>query len=44
MLNELTILRAEYERAINAPLFDSPADYCILLNLIRDRIEQLENK
>lgn len=44
MLNELAILRAEYERAINAPLFDNPADYCILLDLIRDRIEQLENK
>jgi hypothetical protein len=24
------------------PLFDNPADYCILLDLIQDEIERLE--
>jgi hypothetical protein len=44
MLNEIDILRAEYERALNAPVFDHPAEYCILLDLILNRIEELENK
>lgn len=44
MRNEIAILRAEYERAINAPLFDDPAEYCILLDLILNRLEELENK
>lgn len=43
MLNELNVLRAEYNRALNEPLFDNPAEYCILLDLIRDRIDILEN-
>ena len=43
-MSELEILRAEYERAANDPLFDNPADYCILLNLIQDRIDEIEGK
>jgi hypothetical protein len=42
MNRELEVLRAEYERAVNKPLFDSPTDYCILLNLIQDRIDEIE--
>jgi hypothetical protein len=41
-MNELEVLRAEYERAINNPLFDSPSDYCILLDLIQDRMNEIE--
>lgn len=41
-MSELEILRAEYARAIANPLFDSPADYCILLDLIQDRINEIE--
>ena len=42
MSRELEVLRAEYERAANNPLFDSPSDYCILLDLIQDRINEIE--
>jgi hypothetical protein len=38
----IEILRAEYARAVMNPLFDNPADYCILLDLIQDEIERLE--
>lgn len=41
-MNELEILRAEYERAVREPLFDNPKDYCVLLNLIQDRIDEIE--
>jgi len=39
---ELEVLREEYWRVRENPLFDNPADYCILLDLIIDRIEVLE--
>jgi hypothetical protein len=42
-MNELEILRAEYEHAQNNPLFDDPAKYCILLDLIQNRINEIEN-
>ena len=41
-MSELEILRAEYERALNFPLFDNPKDYCVILDLIQDKIELLE--
>jgi hypothetical protein len=43
MSRELEVLREEYKRASNNPLFDNPSDYCILLDLIQDRIDQIEN-
>lgn len=42
MSRELEVLREEYWRARENPIFDNPADYCILLDLIIDRIEKLE--
>ena len=42
MSREFEVLRAEYERANNEPLFDSPADYCVLLDLIQDRMNEIE--
>ena len=42
MSREIEILREEYKRAIDNPLFDDPEDYCVLLDLIRDRINQIE--
>jgi hypothetical protein len=44
MSRELEVLRKEYERAIENPIFDDPKDYCILLDLITDRIEQIEGE
>jgi len=44
MSRELEVLREEYKRAIDNPLFDNPQDYCVLLDLIIERIELLENK
>jgi hypothetical protein len=44
MSRELEVLRKEYERAIENPIFDDPQDYCILLDLITDRIEQIEGE
>jgi hypothetical protein len=42
MSRELEVLREEYKRAAANPLFDNPADYCILLDLIQDRIDEIE--
>jgi hypothetical protein len=39
---ELEVLREEYWRVRANPSYDNPADYCILLDLIIDRIEALE--
>lgn len=39
-MTRLEILRAEYKRAIEHPLFDNPAEYCIILDLIEDEIER----
>jgi hypothetical protein len=44
MSRELEVLRAEYERATDDPLFDSPSDYCVLLDLIQDRINEIEGE
>lgn len=44
MSRELEVLREEYWRARSNPLFDSPQDYCILLDLIIERIDALESK
>lgn len=41
MSRELLILKTEYQRALNTPTFDDPKDYCVLLDLITDRINQL---
>jgi len=43
MSRELEVLREEYWRARANPLFDSPQDYCVLLDLIIERIDVLEN-
>jgi hypothetical protein len=40
-MSEIEVLRAEYKRAQENPLFDNPAQYVILLDLILDRIEEL---
>ena len=42
-MTELEILRAEYERAQKTPLFDDPAKYCVFLDLIQNRIDEIEN-
>jgi len=39
-MTRLEILEAEYERALENPLFDNPAYYCVLLDLIKDEIER----
>jgi hypothetical protein len=39
-MTKLEILRAEYKRALETPLFDNPAEYCVLLDLIQDEIEK----
>jgi hypothetical protein len=39
---ELEVLRQEYKRAVDNPIFDDPSDYCILLDLIQDRIDEIE--
>jgi hypothetical protein len=42
MSRELEILREEYKRAAENPIFDDPKDYTILLDLIQDRIDEIE--
>ena len=42
MSRELEVLREEYKRAVESPVFDDPNDYCILLDLIQDRINEIE--
>lgn len=42
MSRELEVLREEYKRAFENPIFDDPSDYCILLDLIQDRMEEIE--
>ena len=39
---EVEVLREEYKRAIDNPLYDDPMDYLILADLILDRIEVLD--
>jgi hypothetical protein len=43
-MDTLEILRLEYQRAIDEPLFDDPALYCVLLNVIQDKIDELEGR
>lgn len=42
-MTELEVLRLEYKRAQEHPLFDKPQHYCILLDVIQDKIERLEH-
>jgi hypothetical protein len=44
MSRELEILREEYKRAHEHPLFDDPSEYCIILDLIADRMQQIEER
>ena len=44
MSRELEILREEYKRATEQPLFDDPADYCVILDLISDRMQEIEER
>jgi hypothetical protein len=39
-VSRLEILEAEYKRALENPLFDNPAEYCVLLDLIKDEIDR----
>jgi hypothetical protein len=44
MSRELEVLREEYKRAVDSPLFDDPKDYCILLDLIQNRMDEIEER
>jgi hypothetical protein len=44
MSHELEVLRQEYKRAQENPLFDDPADYCILLDLIDQRMQEIQDR
>jgi hypothetical protein len=44
MSYELEILRQEYWHVRANPLFDNPKKYCVLLDLIINRIEELEKE
>ena len=44
MSYELEILREEYWHARTNPLFDDPKKYCVILDLITNRIEELEKE
>ena len=41
-MDELEVLRAEYKRAQENPLFDDTKLYCVLLDLIQARIDEIE--
>jgi hypothetical protein len=41
---ELEVLREEYKRAVENPIFDDPKEYCIILDLISDRMQELEER
>ncbi len=43
-MSELEILRAEWKRAQESPLFDDPKMYCVLLDLIQNRIDEIEER
>ncbi len=38
--NRMTILQAEFARAVMHPLFNEPEKYCILLDVIQDAIDE----
>jgi hypothetical protein len=44
MSRELEVLREEYKRAKENPLFDDPTDYCVLLDLIDNRIQDIQDR
>ena len=44
MSRELEVLREEYKRAKENPLFDDPTDYCFLLDLIDDRMQEIQDR
>lgn len=44
MSRELEVLRQEYKRAQENPLFDDPEDYCILLDLIDQRMQEIQDR
>jgi hypothetical protein len=44
MSRELEVLRLEYVRAQERPLFDDPEDYCILLDLIDQRMQEIQDR
>ena len=39
-MTRLEVLQAEYKRALENPLFDNPAEYCVLLDLIKEEIDR----
>ena len=43
-MDELEVLRAEWIRAQENPLFDDPKLYCVLLDLIQKRIDDIEER
>ncbi len=43
-MTELEVLKLEYERAQYEPLFDNPELYSIILNLIQDRLDELDGE
>jgi len=43
-MDELEVLRAEYKRAHENPVFDDPKLYCVLLDLIQKRIDEIEER
>ena len=38
--SRMTILQAEFARAVMHPLFNEPEKYCILLDVIQDAIDE----
>ena len=38
--SRMTILQAEFSRAVMNPLFNEPEKYCILLDVIQDAIDK----
>jgi hypothetical protein len=43
-MDKLEILKAEWLHARENPLFDEPENYCVLLDLIQDKIDELLEK
>jgi hypothetical protein len=43
-MDKMAILQAEYARAFMEPLFNEPDRYCVLLDLIKDAIDEEREK
>ncbi len=43
-MDKMAILQAEYARAFMEPLFNEPDRYCVLLDLIKDAIDEERKK